>query len=146
MNILSNLSDRLKDLICEKEINASALAEKIGVNPSVVSKYIRAERLPSVQTLIPIADFFNCSTDYLLGLSDKLEEVKFKPVPPFSQQFNFLLKNFKITKYRLEKQTGISGETLRRWQNGKFLPTVESLVKLAKHFDCSVDFIIGRES
>ncbi|MFR1555304.1 MAG: helix-turn-helix domain-containing protein, partial [Coriobacteriales bacterium] len=85
-----------------------------------------------------------CSTDYLLGLTDQLSEEEFKRRPPFPEQLTFLLNHFKVTKYRLEKQTGLSEKTVNRWHNGKTQPTVDSLIRLAKYFDCSVDFVLGR--
>lgn len=141
---MSNLSENLKDLLNEAEINAPALALATGIDPSTILTLLRGEGLPYVDTLVSLADHFRCSTDYLLGLTDRLEDIPFKKRPPFSEQLTFLLNHFKITKYRLEKQTGLSEKTVNRWHNGKTQPTVESLIRLAKYFDCSVDFILGR--
>jgi len=146
MNILSKLSERLKDLMEEAEINTPALSAKINVEQSAVLRFIKAERLPSATSLVKLADFFNCSTDYLLGLSDTLDDRSFKQRPPFNVQLGALLKYFHITKYRLVKDTGLSEETVNNWHKGKYEPNVESLVKLANHYNCSVDFILGRES
>lgn len=141
---MSNLSENLKDLMNEAEINAPALALATGIDPSTILTLLRGEGLPYVDTLVSLADHFRCSTDYLLGLTDHLEDIPFKKRPPFSEQLTFLLNHFKITKYRLEKQTGLSEKTVNRWHNGKTQPTVESLIRLANYFDCSVDFILGR--
>lgn len=141
---MSNLSENLKDLMNEAEINAPALALATGIDPSTILTLLRGEGLPYVDTLVSLADHFRCSTDYLLGLTDRLEDIPFKKRPPFSEQLTFLLNHFKITKYRLEKQTGLSEKTVNRWHNGKTQPTVESLIRLANYFDCSVDFILGR--
>ncbi|MGN0822779.1 MAG: helix-turn-helix domain-containing protein [Candidatus Gallimonas sp.] len=51
-----------------------------------------------------------------------------------------------MTKYRLEKDTKLTEETVNRWQKGIYEPTVESLVRLSSYFHCSVDFILGREN
>lgn len=141
---MSNLSENLKDLMTEAEIKAPALALATGVDPSTILSLLRGDGLPYVDTLVSLADHFRCSTDYLLGLTDRLEDIPFKKRPPFPEQLTFLLNHFKITKYRLEKQTGLSEKTVNRWHNGKTQPTVESLIRLANFFDCSVDFILGR--
>ncbi|MBD5632153.1 MAG: helix-turn-helix transcriptional regulator [Clostridia bacterium] len=145
MDILSNLSIRLTELMQEAELNNAALADKIETEQSVISKFKRAERMPSCTTLVKLADFFQCSTDYLLGLSDNLNFATYRECPPFNEQLNFLLKYFNKTKYRLEKDTKLTEETVNRWQKGIYEPTVESLVRLAKYFNCSVDFVLGRE-
>ena len=77
-------------------------------------------------------------------MTDKLLEEEFRQRPPFPEQLTFLLKHFNVTKYRMEKDTGLAEKTVNRWHNGKTQPTVDSLIRLAKYFDCSVDFILGR--
>ena len=141
---MSNLSESLKDLMEEAEINAPALAKATGIDSSTILTFLRGDGLPYVDTLVTLADYFKCSTDYLLGLTDKLSEEEFRRRPPFPEQLTFLLKHFNVTKYRMEKDTGLAEKTVNRWHNGKTQPTVDSLIRLAKYFDCSVDFILGR--
>ena len=128
----------------EVEIKAPALARLTGIDASTILTLLRGDGLHYVDTLVTLADYFKCSTDYLLGLTDRLTEENFKQRPPFAEQLTFLLNHFKVTKYRLEKQTGFSEKTVNRWHNGKTQPTVDSLIRLAKYFDCSVDFVLGR--
>lgn len=65
-------------------------------------------------------------------------------MPPFLERLTFLLKYFNVTKYRMEKDTGLAEKTVNRWSDGKMQSTVDSLIRLAKYFDYSVDFILGR--
>ena len=142
--IMSNLSENLKDLMTEAEIRTVQLASATGIDVSTILTLLRGDGLPHIETLVLLADYFRCSTDYLLGLTDRLYEGEFRKRPPFPEQLTFLLNHFKVTKYYLEKQTGFSEKTVNRWHNGKTQPTVESLIRLAKFFDCSVDFVLGR--
>ena len=48
-------------------ISQRTLAKKLGVQPTDVSSYERGEKLPTVEKLIKIADFFDVSADKLLG-------------------------------------------------------------------------------
>ncbi len=145
MDILSKLSERLKELMDEAEINTPALSAKVNIEQSAILRFVKAERLPSATSLVKLADCFHCTTDYLLGLSDTLDDRSFKQRPPFNEQLSFLLDYFKMSKYRFVKETKIAEQTVINWHKGKYEPTVESLVKLSKHFKCSVDFILGRE-
>lgn len=144
MDILSKFPMRLKELMDEAEVKTPELAEKTKIDQSAIARFLKGERLPSAESLTILADFFRCSTDYLLGRSDVLDDRVYKRRPPFSEQINILLKHFKITKYRLGKDVKLSDETINRWQKGLYEPTVESLVRIAKEYDCSVDFILGR--
>ena len=60
----------IKELRREKNITMKHLGEIIGVSESAVSQYENGKRQPDQTILIKIADYFNVSTDYLLGRSD----------------------------------------------------------------------------
>lgn len=58
---------RLKALMDEKGVNQTDLANRIHVSRQAVSRYFKNEVLPDIDTLCNIADYFETSTDYLLG-------------------------------------------------------------------------------
>ena len=61
---------RLRELIDEAEIPQSALAEHIGVTRQAVSAYSLGNSVPDIDKFEGIADFFEVSTEYLLGRTD----------------------------------------------------------------------------
>ena len=61
---------RLAELRQKKELTQSELAEKLGVQRVTIAKNETAQRAPSIDSLILFSEFFQVSTDYLLGLSD----------------------------------------------------------------------------
>ena len=62
------LKERLKELRGREHITQSQLAEAIGVERSSIGKYEGNQNIiPSVDVLNSIADFFDVTTDYLLG-------------------------------------------------------------------------------
>ena len=70
MQVELSFSEKLGDLIAEKgngQTNGK-IAEEIGINPSMLSKYL-SDREPRIEALVKIARYFGVSTDYLLGLS-----------------------------------------------------------------------------
>ena len=75
MNFLSKISElfplRLKELLNEVETSPATLAKNLNIEQSVLSKFLLGDRLPSANTLVLLADFFNITTDYLLGLKDE---------------------------------------------------------------------------
>lgn len=102
--------------------------------------------MPSVKNLISIAEFFDCSADYLLGLIEfPPEKVKYQPVKPFAERLRLCLNQTHISEYRLQKDLRISDSLTYNWLHGKTQPTVDSLIKLSKYFGLRVDFILGRE-
>lgn len=62
---------RLKELINEKcNGRQIEITKHTGIPQSVISNYFIRQSLPSAEYLIKLADFFGCTTDYLLGRED----------------------------------------------------------------------------
>ena len=141
--MVSNFAERLLELMDENDLNAPKLCTLIGCADTSINRYKRGD-LPSLNILIRIADYFQCTTDFLLGLTDESISKKFLPVPPFSERLQFLLKHFEITAYRLQKMTGIGETTIRDWKKGVNGPALDSIILIAQKLECSVEFVIGR--
>lgn len=141
---LSIFSERLSELIFDSNKIGREIAKDIGIGKTTIYEYLSGNKMPALSNLIKIADYFNCSLDYLLGLESEQENLTFIPCKPFSVRFNEVLKYFDITRYKLEKLTGISESALYYWAKGQRTPTIEKIVLICKKLDCRVDFFVGR--
>ncbi len=65
------IGERIKRRRFDLKLTQSALAKRIGVLQSAVSMVETNSRKPTVETLEKLADGLECSTDYLLGRSEK---------------------------------------------------------------------------
>lgn len=63
----SEFPRRLRRLRERRRMNRKAMGECCGLSKNIIGMYERGEKEPSLKTLIKIADFFEVSTDYLLG-------------------------------------------------------------------------------
>lgn len=61
---------RLREIRREQKYTMKSAAEALGMPFSTYSKYESGERTPDIYTLAKLADFFGCTTDYLLGRTD----------------------------------------------------------------------------
>lgn len=59
--------DNLKLLREKKNITQLKLSMDIDVSQELISQYELGKSLPTINNLLKLADYFNCSTDYLLG-------------------------------------------------------------------------------
>lgn len=66
-NQLKYLGKRLKELMDERKMTQSALAEKAGIRQPHISSYINGHGLPSLENLIALASALNVSTGALTG-------------------------------------------------------------------------------
>ncbi|MEK3974710.1 helix-turn-helix domain-containing protein [Psychrobacillus sp. FSL K6-1267] len=67
---MATLGSRIKNLREKHDIKQVDFAKKIGVSNVVLSRYESDERKPDYEMLQAIADFFEVSTDYLLGRTE----------------------------------------------------------------------------
>lgn len=65
-------NNRIADLRKEKGLTLQQVADAIGVGNNTISRYETGQRFPSEKTLKKLADFFNVSVWYLLGI-DKVD-------------------------------------------------------------------------
>ena len=68
--------NRLKQLRIKKNIKQQDLAKALNVTKQSVSNWENNKRLPDINTLIQLADFYNCSLDYLVGRELKEDNLK----------------------------------------------------------------------
>ena len=50
-----------------------------------------------------------------------------------------------ISQLELAKRVGTSQRNIGRWENGEVDPSSAFLIQLADYFECSIDYLIGRE-
>jgi transcriptional regulator with XRE-family HTH domain len=67
---MNDFAKKLTDLMKEHGISQNQLAKILSVKQQTISRYMKGEREPEIDTIIKIAKFFEVSTDYLLGLED----------------------------------------------------------------------------
>ncbi|NLV99456.1 MAG: helix-turn-helix transcriptional regulator [Clostridiaceae bacterium] len=63
----SALAQRLRYLRSAKKLKQVDVATAVNISSRTYSNYERAYRMPDLRILTSLADFFNVSTDYLLG-------------------------------------------------------------------------------
>lgn len=62
--------ERFKDLRKEKGISTVNLGKVLGVSGSTITRWENGVIIPSIEHLFNIANYFNVSADYLIGLDN----------------------------------------------------------------------------
>lgn len=63
-------AERLKELRAEKNIGQNALAKALNLSNASVSYWETGKQVPSAEVIYKLAQFFNVSADFLLGLKE----------------------------------------------------------------------------
>ncbi len=67
---LSEIQKRLRTAIKESGIPQKDIAKSIGVSAQTVSKYMKTDVFPALDTLSKLCVFLDVSADFILGISD----------------------------------------------------------------------------
>lgn len=145
MDYRLTISESLQELMQNKGLNNKDLSVKIGVDDSIIGDTINLKSVPKIETIIKICKYFNCSIDFLLGRTDTYKPFSDKERLEFKEIINKLKDLNKTNISRISKAIGVNTSLVYRWINNEISPSTTSLIKLADHFGCSVDFLVGLE-
>lgn len=65
------LAKRLLELRSERDLSRRVVAASTGMTERTYQRYENAERDPSAPVLVALADYYEVTTDYLLGRTDE---------------------------------------------------------------------------
>ena len=68
--VMSLYFRRIFDLREDNDVKQIAISNHLHIHPNVYRRYEKGEREVPVWTAIALAEFYNVSVDYLLGISD----------------------------------------------------------------------------
>lgn len=88
------LGERLKKLRTNKKLTQEQLGKIVNVTKVSISGYENGNRTPDTETLQNLANFFEVSTDYLLGRTDEPEPNK--KVTVAGQDINLSAEELKL--------------------------------------------------
>lgn len=138
--------DNLKDLIDETGLSLRQLAKKSGVSAMQYSRYLNGS-IPTIDTTLKIAKYFNCSLDYLFGLSEDKNNKRYKTYDYnfscFLDNYRKLLDENKISHYKFMKNSNYDESIIRHWKAGS-IPRLDIIYYIAKNLGGSIDELIGR--
>ena len=70
MITLKEIQKRLREEIKNSNLSQKEIADKLGINPSTVSKYLRLDKFPSLDTFANLCKILDVSADDILGLNN----------------------------------------------------------------------------
>ena len=67
---MNKFAERLTELRKEKDISQSELAKQLNISVACISRWENNLRIPNIESIILLCNYFSCSADYLIGLED----------------------------------------------------------------------------
>lgn len=105
---------RLRELRKNRGLTQKDVALSISVSPQSYGYYENEINHPDPQTLIKLADFFECSVDYLLGREDDLGNVVINTgaAPSFDPAEEQLIKNYRRLNYHQQEAISLQAKIM----------------------------------
>ena len=143
---MNSFNEILKDLMESKNIDDDNLANKINAcEGRLINKWTNNTQMPNLENAIKLANYFNCSLDYLFGLTENNEEVNYTNSKPFDIQLKKILDDKKISQNKLMRETKFGSGHFYSWFNKKAQPNMATVIELAQYLKVSLDYLAGRE-
>ena len=133
------------DLLDENNLSAKQLGKLIDINHNSVYLYDK-NKYPDIANAVKIANYFNCSLNYLFGLDFDSNSYSYKStynIKEFINRYQYLLKKFNVSNHKVSIQAKTNESSYWLWRKGSE-PKIETLIKLAQYFNVSIDYLIGR--
>lgn len=61
----------------------------------------------------------------------------------FGERINILRNAYRLSQKELAESLHVSKQTVSNWENDNIAPSVEMLLKIAKFFNVSTDYLLG---
>uniref|UniRef100_UPI003F68C74F helix-turn-helix domain-containing protein n=1 Tax=Streptococcus pluranimalium TaxID=82348 RepID=UPI003F68C74F len=150
---MSKFASRLKDLRKKNGYTQADIAKEIGITQGAYQKWETGSREPSFENLIKLAKILDTTPDYLLGYGStkanvtffqRSEEQNLKMESSLGTRLKYLRKKKKFTQVQLSSSINVKQGSYANWENGKREPSLENVVRLAKLFGVTTDYLLGR--
>jgi len=143
-NISAEFQNRIQQIIDEQDCNKKDFPKFVGVSKDVIIRATKYGIIPSLKSLIKIADKVNVSLTYLLGETDNIEFYLSEKSTTFHIRLE-QLANEKGEKYSaISNKMPFAYNSIYEWKRTGCLPSLEYVKPLADYFNVSIDYLLGR--
>ena len=144
MKTIIKIKERLNELMTIQGVNNTTLASEIGVSNVTIGRWVNGNTAFSFSNCLKLANYFNCSLDFLVGRSDIVIDFTPKMCPPLYSHIRKIMKDKDKTRNDINRNTSIKSSHFVDWRKGKD-PHIISLIELADYLDISLDELVGRD-
>lgn len=143
----------LKGLREEKGVTQKEVARACGFTPTCICQLESGTRNPTGSTIRELANYFDCSADFLLELENDLGVKTYSPtvltlnkeeLRKFTMRLKELRHEKNLTQRELAQILSITIPTLSHWECGYQEPSNKDLLAISDTFNVSVDYLLGR--
>ena len=142
--------ERLKELRNYEGYTQQNLADYLCVERATYAGWESGKDITPLRRLHQIANQYKISMDYLTGLSDNDNKIKYNTVAELSvSKISDNLKKYRISNQLTQKDIAkilkTTQSNIHKYETGKSLITTMYALEFAKYFSCSLDELLCRK-
>ena len=138
---MNEFKERLQDLMLENDLSRLQLSKRIGISFETLNGYFNKDFYPELSVAKKIANYFDCSLQYLMSLTDEYKNITYNNLS-FIETVEKLIKENNLSIEKLMKRLNMSEANYYRWKNNSNIPSMQSLISLSKYFNVSIDYFL----
>lgn len=147
MSIFVNI--RFEELRLDKSLKQKDIANILGVKENTYSKWENCINDISLEMCNNLANYYNVSIDYLLGISNQVKEdrvfinrkINYEKL---SQMLYNIRKEKRLTQRQLAEKLGYPTNTYAQYERWQRIPTTLKLLNISNYYEISFDYLVGR--
>lgn len=139
---LENFIDYLRQVV-NTEYSVKDISESTGIYHNLITDWLKGDYQPSLKNAIKIANFLDCSLDYMFQFTSYKHFKHRIPYVSFETRLDALMRETHIGYNKIITELDLSNSSVSKWRKGS-LPRLNVVPCLAKLFDVSVEYLIGR--
>ena len=149
ITINNSFSLKLKELRQKNNLTQEQLANELNTryhlneSKATISQFEHNKRIPDLDRLINIADYFQVSLDYLCCDVNKSNNVnENNNISVFSYNLKKLRERYHLTQLGLAEKLKVSNGAISKWENCQREPDLSTLKKIKEYFNISYDSLL----
>ena len=135
---------RLSDIRNEAGMSQAKLAEELGVTQQAVNTYENSDKDIMTSTILRIADYFNVSVDYLMGISESKDILEPRSNDECYKRIGDIRRLKRLSQKQMAELLGVSQQQVGRFESGKYDLSGKRFLQIAEVCDVSLDYLAGR--
>jgi transcriptional regulator with XRE-family HTH domain len=136
----------LAELRLDNDLKQKDVALKLDIEENNYSKWERNVTDIPLDKFNELANLYDCSLDYLIGLTNSKTKSERKTINLnlLSQRLLEMRKGKNLTQEKLSNEIGYPQTTYSNYENGSRIPTIFKLMYIAIYYNISLDYLVGR--
>lgn len=143
-NISAQCCKRINELIKEYASDKKSFASLVGLNQGVIIRATKYSIIPSVKSLMKIADALNLPIAYVSSESDNPEFEPSLHRSTFHKRLKELSEESGNSYADISNIMPFAPNSIYEWRRKNCLPSLDYLKALADYFKVSLDYLLGR--